>query len=513
MAIPLFRGLWIAALISNLGTWIQDLGQGWLMASLTPSPFLIALVSTATQLPGLLLALPAGVLADLLDRRRLLLATQAFLVLCAGTMALLTAAHWMGPYLLLGCTLAMGTGAALMSPTWQATLPDIVPRPLLLRAVVWNGIAWNLARALGPALGGLVVGSLGPAAAFALNAASFLATIYVLWRWKAVSRRPLYPPESFASAIVAGVRYARHSAELRAVLSRSALFAFFAAAGLALLPVLARSLPGGSARTYGLLLGSIGAGAIAGAGLRARLARLLHPQTMMPLGMGLIGAALLLLPRTQRVPALCLALLFFGAGWMLVLSSTNTSAQLALPVWVRARGLGIYLLVFSGAMAAGSAIAGHLTAEYGLSFPLTLSGFGLFAGCLLSALFPLADEGKAPDLTGHAWSEAPRIEDQSRGPVIVMVRFPLSPAADRAECRRAVRRLAAIRLRDGATLWRLYEDADRPDVLVEVFIVNSWEEHLRQHHRGTVSDRRAFERARELCGGGEPQVIHLVAAP
>lgn len=513
MALPLFRSLWIAVVISNIGTWLQDVGQGWLMTSLTPSPLLVALISTSVQAPAVILALPAGVLADLADRRWLLLATQTFMALCAATLAVLTVAHLVTPPVLLACTLAMGVGAAIYGPAWQAAIPDVVPRPLLPRAVVWNGVAWNVARAIGPVLGGLLVARLGPAAAFAMNAVSFLATIVVIWRWPAPVRHHAGPPERFFPAIVAGLRFARHSAELRAVLGRSGLFSFFGASSLALLPVLSRRVLGGGPLTYGALLGAIGVGAIVGAALRSRLRRWVRGPVLLPVGMTLCAAALGLLSRVAGWPLAGFALFLFGLGWILVLSSVNTAAQLALPVWVRARGLGIYLLINSGGWALGSAAAGHIAGELGLLVAFTVSAAGLLLGAGMSALAPLPDEGFAKDLSTHAWSEAPRIEGYARGPVIVMVRYPVDAGADMAEARRAVRAMASTRLRDGATGWRLYEDADEPGVLVEVFTVSSWEEHLRQHARGTVADRLAFNRAKAACGGGDPEVIHLVAAP
>jgi MFS family permease len=510
-SVPLFRSFWIAAAVSNLGTFIQDVGQGWLMTSLTPSPFLVSLVSASLQLPGLVLALPAGVLADLADRRRLLLFTQSFMASVAALMAALTAARLVTPWTLLLGTLAMGTGMALNAPAWQAVVPDVVPRLLLPRAVVWNGVAWNVARAVGPAIGGVIVASLGAAAAFLLNAVSFLYTIMVLQRFAPPARPSAGPPERFASAIVAGLRYCRHSADLRAVVGRCGLFGLFASSGLALLPVICRDQLHGGPSTYGLLLGCIGLGAITAAVLRSRLS--LRTPLLQPAGIGIIAAALLLLARADSVYLAGPALALFGLGWLAVMSSFNTAAQLALPVWVRARGLGIYLLVFSGAMSAGSAVSGYLASEFGLGFALTFSSVGLAFGVLVNVIGPLPDEGAAKDLTTHVWAQAPRVEDIGRGPVIVILRYPLAEDSDLAAARRAVRQLASIRLRDGATGWRLYEDAADPTVLVEVFTVSSWEEHLRQHHRGTVADRAAFAHAEAMCGGGPPEVTHLVAAP
>lgn len=513
MALPLFRALWTAVAVSNVGTWVQDVGQGWLMTSLTESPLLVALVNASLHAPVLVLALPAGALADLVDRRRLLLFTQIFMALTAAVLCVLTALHWVTPAVLLAFTLAMGVGMALNGPAWQAAIPDVVPRALLPRAVVWNGIAWNAARAIGPALGGLLVARLGAAAAFALNALSFTATIVVLARWQAPRRVVAGPPERLLPAVVAGLRFARHSADLRAVLSRVGMFSFFAASGLALLPMLARRTLGGGASTYGLLLAAIGAGAIVGAGLRSRLHRWVRSPVLLPVGMALCALGLLLLARIGQLWSAVVVLVLFGLGWLLVMSSLNTAAQLALPVWVRARGLSIYLLINGGAWAIGSTAAGQLASELDIPFALMFSAGGLALGAVLSAAAPLPDEGRAKDLSTHAWSEAPRVEGLSRGPVLVMVRYPLAREVDVAQARKAVRALASIRLRDGATGWRLYEDADQAGVLVEVFTVGTWEEHLRQHARGTVADRQIFEWAKAACGGGEPEVVHLVAAP
>jgi MFS family permease len=513
MAVPIFRALWIAAAVSNIGTWMQDVGQGWLMTSLTLSPVLVSLVSASTNIPGLLLTLPAGVLADLADRRRLLLFTQSMMAVCAAVMAVFASLHLMTPYRLLLGTLTMGIAGALNAPAWSSAIPDVVPRPLLSRAVVWNGVSWNAARAIGPAIGGLVVAAAGPAAAFYLNAVSFLATIFVLFRWPRTVRPALGPPERFGTAIIAGVRFARHNSDLRAVINRTGLFAFTAAGGLALLPLLARKQMAVGASSYGVLLTCMGVGAVFAGILRGRLHRLLGGEVVLPGGCALISLGLFLLGRALRLAYGGPALFLIGVGWLLVLSSANTAAQLALPMWVRARGLGIYLLVFSGAMAAGSFLAGKLAEHYGLQFALSCSAAGVLAVAVMSVFFPLMDETAAPDLTAHAWSEAPQVQGQERGPVIVFLRYPLRKDTDLEAARKAVRALAQIRLRDGATGWRLYEDADDPTVLVEVFMVNSWDEHLRQHRRGTVADRQALSHAEEACGGGTPEVVHLVAAP
>ncbi len=513
MAVPIFRALWIAAAISNVGTWMQDVGQGWLMTSLTHSPVLVSLVSASTSLPGLVLTLPAGVLADLADRRRLLLFTQSMMALCAGVMAWATGAHLMTPVSLLLGTLTMGIAGALNAPAWSAAIPDVVPRRLLGRAVVWNGVSWNAARAVGPAIGGLVVAASGPAAAFWLNALSFMATLWVLYRWPRTPRTLGGPPERFGTAIVAGLRFARHNSDLRAVINRAGMFAFTAAGGLALLPLLARTQMSAGASGYGVLLGCMGVGAVLAAILRGALHRRAGSAVILPLGCALISLALFWLGRTHSLLRGGAALFLLGYGWLLALSCANTAAQLALPVWVRARGLAIYLLVFSGAMAAGSILAGKLAALYGLEVALTCSSLGVLSVALTSAFFPLMDETAAPDLTAHAWSEAPQVQGHERGPVIVLVRYALGKEADLEVARRAVRALASIRLRDGATSWRLYEDTDKPLMLVEVFMVNSWDEHLRQHHRGTVADRQALNDATAACGDGEPEVIHLVAAP
>ena len=335
----LFRALYLAQFASNAGTWMQVVGAQWLMGDLGGGPFAVALVQTATTLPIFLLVLPAGALGDVLDRRRVLLAAQAGMLAATGLLAALTAADLVTPGLLLALVFLVGVGQALTVPSWQATVPELVDRPEIPQAAALNGVNFNLARAVGPAVGGLLIAAAGPEAVFALNSVSFLGTLAVLGAWRRPPRQRALAAEHIWEAVSAGGRFVRSAPTLRIVLVRSALFMAFASALWALLPVVARGPLGLGPGGYGLLLGSVGVGAVAGAfvlpSLRARLAL----NTLVALAGALYAAALLVIGLLETLPAVVGALVAAGLAWIAVLSSLNASAQTLLPDWARARGL------------------------------------------------------------------------------------------------------------------------------------------------------------------------------
>jgi predicted MFS family arabinose efflux permease len=340
--------------VSNIGTWMHDVAAAWLMTTLAPEPLMVALVQAATSLPIFMFALPAGAMADLIDRRRLLLGLQTCAGCLAATLALIVAAGAVTPTLLLLFTFLLGTMAALGAPAWQAMVPDLVPKPLLAQAVALNGVGINISRAIGPALGGLVITALGIAWPFVLNAVSFLAVILALWMWRRlVGPASALPAERFLAAIRSGLRYARSSPQLRGTLFRSAGFFLFGSALWALLPLLARGPLAGGPGLYGALLTGVGLGAVTGALQLPSLKQRLGADLMVALGtaaLALAMAALALFP----IVAVALAACFLaGLAWISVLSSLSVSAQMALPTWVRSRGLAVNLAVFFGSMAAG----------------------------------------------------------------------------------------------------------------------------------------------------------------
>ena len=347
---PVLRALWIASVVSNIGTWMHDVGAAWLMTSLTPSPLLVALMQTATSLPIFLLALPGGALADIVDRRRLLLVTQSWMCATAVALGLVTLAGVTTPAVLLALTFALGLGAALNMPAWQATTPEMVPRAQLLAAVALGGVGFNVTRAVGPALGGLIVAVAGSGAVFLLNALTFLGVIGAVYTWRRPPRERRLPPEHVLGAMRAGVRYVRHAPLFRTVLVRTAVFIICGSATWALLPVVGRRDLGLSALGYGVLLGCLGLGAVAGSAVLPRLRARLSVDALVIVATIIFGAATLALAHLRSFPLLSAVMLVAGVAWIALMSSLNVAAQVAILGWVRARALAVYLLL-GGALA------------------------------------------------------------------------------------------------------------------------------------------------------------------
>jgi len=326
---PLFRALWLASLTSNIGTWMHEVGAAWLMTSLTSSPVMVALMQTATTLPILFLALPAGALADGVDRRRMLLLTQASMFLAAATLGVVTLADAMTPWLLLILTFALGTGAAMNAPAWQATTPELVPRADLPSAVALTGMGLNIARAVGPALGGIVVALAGAWAVFFLNALSFLSIIVVLYSWRRSKTNNRVPTERVLNSIRAGMRYARHAPALKAVLVRTGLFVPFASALWALLPVLARHEMGLDSVRYGILFGSLGAGAVAGAIALPKMQHRFSKDSLATGATTLFAAATVAMAEIRQFAWLCVVMAVGGAAWITLMASLNIATKTA----------------------------------------------------------------------------------------------------------------------------------------------------------------------------------------
>jgi MFS family permease len=510
-----FALIWFAAVVSNIGTWMHDVAAAWLMTTLAAEPLMVALVQAATSLPIFMFALPAGALADLIDRRRLLLGLQVCAGCLAVTLALIVAAGAITPGLLLLFTFLLGTTAALGAPAWQAMTPDLVPKPLLAPAIALNGVGINIARAIGPALGGLVITALGLVWPFVFNALSFVAVILALWLWRRETKRAsALPAERFFAAIRAGLRYARSSAPLRATLVRSAGFFLFGSALWALLPLLARGPLAGGPGLYGALLTGVGVGAVTGALLLPPLKARLGADRMVGLGtaaLALSMAALALVPVVAvALPACILA----GLAWISVLSSLNVSAQMALPAWVRSRGLAVNLAVFFGSMALGSIVWGWLAGMLGLGGTLLIAAAGALAGIAATWPWKLLGSGTL-DLSPSVHWAVPILAEPlagESGPVLVTVEYEID-SADAAGFIAAITALSHERRRDGAFFWQLFTDAENPRRRVETFMLESWLDHLRQHERVTEVDRAAQEQVNTFHRGAvPPKVTHLIAA-
>src|SRR5579864_1493727 len=510
----LFRWLWIATVASNVGTWLQNVGASWMMTSLTTSTTLVALVQAATSLPSFLLALPAGALADVIDRRRLLLVTQGWMTVAAAGLGALTLAGWITPWWLLGFTFLLGLGAAANNPAWQAIIPELVPRPELPGAIALGSIGFNIARAAGPALGGLIVATAGPGWTFVLNAVSFLGVMAVLYAWRRPAEETVLPAERVLGAMRTGVRYVRHSPDMLAPIARGFAFIVCGSSLWALLPVVARGLPYGAAG-YGLLLAALGIGAVAGAIVLPRLKRYASVDFVVAAATLVFAAATLALALVHEFPLLLAMMLLAGGAWLSLLSSLNVAVQTAVPSWVRARALSVYMLIFFGGLAAGSALWGALAQRLGLPAALCLSAAGQALGLLATRRLHLRS-GEGLNLAPSRQMPAPIVAydlEPDRGPVLVTVEYQVRPD-EAAEFARAMADVRRIRLRDGAMEWGLFADAALPGRYTEVFLVKSWLEHLRQHERATVADRDLVEPARRYhVGGDRPAVRHLISEP
>jgi MFS family permease len=509
LSFPVFRALWLASCASNVGTWMHDASAAWLMTSLAPSPIMVSLMQTATSLPFFLLALPSGALADIVDRRRLLLATQAWMFAAALALAVATLAGWMGPWVLLGLTFTIGLGNALNAPAWQATTPELVPREELAAAISLSGVSVNVARAIGPAIGGIIVAATGPGWVFLLNSASFLAVIYVLarWRYEPVPTSGL-PPEEVPGAMRAGMRYVRHSAPFRAVMSRTAAFVVPASAVWALLPLFARHHLGLTATGYGVMLGCLGAGAIAGAVVLPRIRSRVTSDQLLLLATFVFAAVSAILPFTHDARYAGAALLTGGGAWISAMSTLNVSAQSAVPAWVRARGLAVGLLVIQGGLALGSLCWGIVATHAGMEAALVGGAVSLLIGVVLSrgsALHGLSNLNLRPDPRWTLPQTAFELAGDE-GPVLVTLEYRI-PEENVGAFLTEIRKLERIRRRDGAIRWNVYRDTQERERWMETFIVESWLEHLRQHERGTADDRVLLDAVKAFHRGDKPPLV------
>ncbi|EEO27504.1 MFS transporter [Oxalobacter paraformigenes] len=511
---PVFRMLWIAILFVNIASWMQDVGAGWLMTSLAPTPVMVSLVQAATSTPFFLLAIPAGAMADIVDRRRYLIGTQVWMVACAGTLGILTLSGMTGSVLLLLFTFFLGVGIAMMMPAWGAIIPELVPREELQSAVALNSIAINIARSVGPAIAGIIVASAGSGAVFMANACLYSIVLFLIARWKRNVPQSALPSEHLFSAVKTGLRFARHSQALRAVMVRGCCFFIFASASWALMPLIVRQELKSGPGTYGLLLACIGIGAITGATLMPRLIRRVTRDTIIRGASALYGIAMLALAASDIVAAACAAMLVIGLSWMMTASALMTAAQISLPGWVRARGLAFFWIVFTGGMAGGSVIWGQVAGLLTISWALAIAAICLFIGIAVSWRFYVGLQDKA-DLTPLSpdWAgPVPRHIGMEEGPIMVIIEYRIRPE-DTDAFIEAMTRLRDIRQRNGATLWHLYNDMTRPGIMVESFTIETMLEMLRQRERMTVADREVRDRARAFHrDGAPPKVTRLLSA-
>lgn len=508
---PLFRALWFATLFSNLGTWIHEVSASWLMTELRPNPWMQSLVQVCTTTPMFLLALPAGALADVVDRRRYLLMTQLSMMLTAAAMAFVTLHGHIGPHGLLIGTAVLAIGTALNSPAWHSVLPTVVSRYNLPAAVTLNGLAISLARAMGPGAGGLFLVFVGPGWAFLFNALSFAGVLYVLYRWKPKPGRQRVRAERFWSAMRVGLQHVRHSPRMRKVLVRAALFVFGSSSLWALLPLVVRQVYQFDADEYGYLVALFGVGAaFSSTVLLHRLRQLASLNQLVGIHWLLFAATLATLSLKSFVFVPFVLMFLAGCFWIGILSCLHLSVQSLAPPWVRARAMSVYLLCFFAAASGGSATWGTVASHLGLQRALQLAAGWLFV-FLLAGWFAPVQSGE--DLNLHPtrpWPE-PEVKldiDAQHGPVMVTVEYDI-PAEHVEEFRQRMQVLKRFRLQNGVLRWGLFVDLENPRLFREVYLEESWDAHLRQHERVTATEWEHAEKAYRLHAGPEmPKVYH-----
>ena len=503
-----FAVLWAATVLGNTGSFMRDVASSWLVTDLSSSPAAVAMIQAAGSLPIFLLAIPAGVLSDILDRRRFLIVIQIVLASVSATLMVLAYTSTLTVSSLIGLTFVGGIGAALMGPTWQSIVPELVPKAELKNAVALNSLGINIARSIGPALGGLILASFGAAATYGADVLSYVFVIIALLWWQRAPAADDALSEQFLGAFRAGLRYARASRALHVVLLRAAIFFAFSSAVWALLPLVARNLLEGDAGFYGILLGSVGAGAIMGALVLPRLRRHSDADGLL-LGAAILAASVMaILAMAPPKWVAIVILLLLGSGWIVALTTLNGAAQAILPNWVRGRGLAVYLTVFNGAMTAGSLGWGAIAQMIGVPAALMVGAAGLVATALLlhRVKIPVGETDLTPS---NHWPE-PMLADpieHDRGPVLVLIEYRIRKS-DRAAFLQVLHRLAEERRRDGAYGWGITEDAADPEKLMEWFMVESWAEHLRQHQRVSKADADLQSQAMQYHTEPERPVVH-----
>jgi len=507
---PVFRQLLVADVVSDVGTFMQGVGAAWLMVSLGAGPMYVALTQTASTLPFFLLALPAGSIGDIVDRRKLILFTEAWMVCVAMALAVATLTGVITPWILLALTFALSAGDAFETPTWRAVLPELVRKDDLPAASALNGIEFNIARAVGPALAGVLIATAGVGAAFLVNVASFAGVILVVARWKRPVHKRMAPPETVGGATVAAIRYVRYASAIRAPMLRSGVVMFFASASFALLPTVAHNV-GHSAIGYGILLGCFGAGAVGGAVLMQPARARWSTEAVASMAVAVLGVTIVATGVVHVLGGLIVVMLVSGAAWIVFISLVSALVQNLAPDWVRARVLAVFMLISQGGMAAGSAVWGSVGARAGVETALLWAGLGTIATTALGLLVRLSDMTADVSPWNH-WRVPAIVKDVvpelERGPVLVTVEYLVDPP-NAKQFLRAMHRYGRVRRRDGASRWELFRDVEHADVYVETFLVSSWAEHLRQHERSTREDRSLEDRLNSYARS-EPRVRHLI---
>ncbi|WP_201979645.1 MFS transporter [Hymenobacter rubidus] len=514
-AYSIFRAIWIAGMVSNVGTWMQNVAGVWLVTTLTTSALLVALMQTATSLPAFLLSMPAGAMADLIDRRKLLLLTQGFMAVVATGLGVLTLVGGISALGVLGFTFLLGMGAALNAPIWQSVATELVPRPALPSAITLNGVSNNIARAIGPAIGGAIIAYYSAGWVFLLNGISFLGTWAVVYLWK---RKPTVtngPAENFIGALRAGLRYVQYSPSIYGVLVRTFAFSFGAAAMWGLVSVVVARKLHLSSGHYGVMLSWLGAGAVTGAVLMGRAGSRLNLNQRVLLGVLAFCGTNLALALVNQIYLLYAVMFASGIAWLMVMTSFSTTVQLSVPKWVQARVISVYMLVFQAGLSVGSLVWGELADHISLQTSLLVAAGWMLASTLLALPFPMRSAEGLDLAPAEHWPD-PAIEneiDPDDGPVLVMIEYHVEPA-DWPAFQAAAEQLKRLRLRDGALRAGVFSDVAHPTLINEFFYVATWGEHQRQHHRFTREDKIVEAQVRQYHSGPTgPRVTHFLAFP
>lgn len=508
LAHPVFRGIWLASLFSNLGWLIQGVGAAWIMTQLTTKADLVAMVQTAQMGPTLLLALAAGAIADMYDRRKVALIAICFNLMGAVTMAALSFAGLITPAVLLAGVALIGAGGALMGPAWQASVREQVPGPLLPSAITLNSVSFNIARSFGPALGGVIVAAAGGAAAFAINALFYIPMLVALGRWKRTPEPARLPPEGLGRAIVSGVRYVFHSPPMRVVLLRTLMLAIAGASISSLMPLIARDVLKGGAETFGLLLGAFGVGAVTGALNIARLHRLAAPEVLVRVTTLVVAFGTAVVAFSTYLPLTLVALFVAGAGWMLSVNELNIAIQTSAPRWVSGRALATFQASIAGGVALGA--WGWGTVAQAHDVPTALK-----ASALVLALLPLTGTFLRLGDRGQDSVEAEPLPDPEvalkltprSGPIRIELEYSVQPEQAR-EFYGLVLRLGAIRSRNGGYDWAIARDVARPERWVESYNCPTWMDYLRQRTRLTEAERELTAQVRAFQDPDRPVQVH-----
>jgi MFS family permease len=509
-----FALFWWASLVSSFGSMIQTVGASWLMATIAPAPDRVALVQTANSLPFFFLSLLAGSYADTRDRRSIMLFAQAVSLLSSAALAIVVLTGSITPSLLLGLTFLIGCGAAVFSPAWQASIGDQVPRTLIPSAVAANAVGFNMARSLGPAIGGVLVAAVGAAIAFVINAVSYLGIIATLLWWRPHRPRSDLPPEPIGTALAAGLRYVGLSPHLVAILLRCALYSIPIAAVPALMPIVARDLLNGGAATFGLLLGGFGIGAMLGALSSTTLRQRFTSDTLLRLLSVLACVAVVGIAQSRWLPLTLFAAVLAGSAWTLAFANLNVAVQLSSPRWVTGRMLAMYQTVVFASIALGSWTWGHFATAAGVREALTVAGLCSLVSLVAARWLPIAieDIGSLDPRTRGTLAPPSVDIHTSSGPIVVVIEYRV-PAENAVEFIEVINEVGRMRRRDGARAWSISQDVDAVDLWVERFECPTWLDYLRWRTRPTESDQAMRERLVRLIAGEHGHVRRLVVRP